>query len=430
VEDVISRQPKKTKRGGSAPAAAKKSHALTAFLDDVRQAVERSRKAWQSSARHWRGRAESIARRFARGEVSAALAAQIRRGKAALTHWRKAWMLATWRSTTVLSRSHTTWITGITGVLAVTLTGLFIWMSWHARSIVLSDTYISSSNLSLSVEQFVAHTIDSVDKSLLALTDDINAAGGSPDQPRSALAERVRRTSEMTGLAVIDAAGHVRSSSMPLAKRFETATDARYFTLARGASGIWLSVGGLAGQRTPTTHVIVASRRFNRPDGSFGGVVAATLNPEYMQRFFSTLTVGDDGMIALQSLDGTLLVQRPHIEADVGKNYGASVLFKGMLPWASSGVFPMQYESDGLWRIVGYQRVERLPLVVQVALAEDEALANWRHTTFIQAVVVIVMLGVLTLMAIVLNRQLEARQVANRKLRVTVGELDRARLAA
>ena len=359
-----------------------------------------------------------------------ALAARLRRGKAALTHSRKTWMLATRRSTTVLSRSHTTWIAGITGVLAVTLTGLFIWMSWHAHSIVLSDTYISSSNLSLSVEQFVAHTIDSVDKSLLALTEDINASGASLDQPRAALADRVRRTSELTGLAIVDTAGHVRSSSMPLAKRSESAAEAKYFTLARSGAGIWLSVGGLAGPHAPNDHVIVASRRFNRPNGSFGGVVAATLNPEYMQRFFSTLTVGDNGMIALQSLDGTLLVQRPHVEDEVGKNYGASVLFKGMLPWASSGVFPMKYESDALWRIVGYQRVERLPLVVQVALAEDEALANWRHTTFMQAVVVIVMLGVLALMAIVLNRQLEARQVANRKLRVTVGELERARVAA
>jgi two-component system cell cycle sensor histidine kinase PleC len=329
-----------------------------------------------------------------------------------------------------LSRSHTAWIAGITGTLAATLTGLFIWMSWHSHNIVLSDTYISSSNLALSVEQFVAHTVDSVDKSLTAVIEDIAANGASPQQPRATLAERVRRTPEMTALMIVDAAGHVRSSSAPLGKRKQNASDKKYFTSARGGTGIWLAVGEPVGPRAAGTHVIVASRRFNRPDGSFGGVVAATINPEYMERFFSTLTVGQHGVIALQTIDGTLLVQRPHIEADVGKNYGSSVLFKGMLPWASSGVFPMKYETDGLWRIVGYQRVERLPLVVQVALDEDEALANWRHTTVVQAIVVLVMLGVLGLMAVVLHRQLEARLVANRKLRVTVGELERARVAA
>jgi signal transduction histidine kinase len=312
----------------------------------------------------------------------------------------------------------------------VTLIGLFIWMSWHSRHIVLSDTYISSSNLSLSVEQFVAHTIDSVDKSLTAVIDDINANGASPDRPRAGLAERVHRTPEMTGLIIVGADGHVRASSMPLAKHAHNAADKRYFTLARSTAGISLAVNDPIAARASNTHVIVASRRFNRPDGSFGGVVAATINTDYMQRFFSTLTVGDHGLIALQTLDGTLLMQRPQVESDVGKNYGSSVLFKGMLPWASSGVFPMQYESDGLWRIVGYQRVERLPLVVEVALAEDEALANWRHTTIFQAIVVLFMLGVLGLMAIVLHRQLDARLAANRKLRATVGELERARVAA
>jgi two-component system, cell cycle sensor histidine kinase PleC len=406
------------------------ARSLTALLGRTRRALARWRKAWQRRAARWFARAEAARLRAAKSATVRALAARARHAKAVLSHARKAWILAAKRSAAALSRSHTAWITGITGALALTLTGLFIWMSWHSRHIVLSDTYISSSNLSLSVEQFVAHTIDSVDKALGAIIEDIQLNGAAPERPRAALAERVRRTPEVSGLIIVDAAGRVRSSSMPLARRAQNASDRKYFSLSRSSAGIWLAVSEPVGARAARTHVIVASRRFNRPDGGFGGVVAATINPDYMQRFFSTLTVGEHGVIALQTMDGTLLVQRPHVEGDVGKNYGSSVLFKGMLPWASSGVFPMQYETDHLWRIVGYQRVERLPLVVQVALAEDEALANWRHTTAIQAVVVLVMLGVLALMALVLHRQLDARLAANRKLRATVGELERARVAA
>jgi two-component system, cell cycle sensor histidine kinase PleC len=441
VEVVISRRSEKTGivaiaravaawAGRRDAAAADISRALTALRGRTKRALGRLRKAWQRRSASWRASADGAWRRLAKGTAGRALAAPTRRAKTVLAHARKSWMLALKRSAASLSRSHTAWIGGITAALALTLTSLFIWMSWHSRHIVLSDTYISSSNLSLSVEQFVAHTIDSVDKSLAAVIDDINTDGASPVRPRALLAERVRRTPEMTGLIIVGADGHVRSSSMPLAKRARNAADKRYFVLARGSAGVSLAVNDPIAARASDTHVIVASRRFNRPDGSFGGVVAATINPDYMQRFFSTLTVGDHGIIALQTLDGTLLVQRPQAESDIGKNYGSSVLFKGMLPWASSGVFPMQYESDGLWRIVGYQRVERLPLVVQVALAEDEALANWRHTTIFQAIVVVFMLGVLGLMAVVLHRQLDARLAANRKLRATVGELERARVAA
>jgi two-component system, cell cycle sensor histidine kinase PleC len=441
VEAVISQRSEKTKMPGIAQVLAALTAGIDAAMTDASRwaaalrsraghALARRHKVWRRHAKTAIARAEGARRRIANSSTARALAMRVRKAKAVLGHAYKTWMLSAKRSVATLSRSHTAWIAGITGTLAATLTGLFIWMSWHSHSIVLSDTYISSSNLALSVEQFVAHTVDSVDKSLTAVIEDIAANGASPQQPRATLAERVRRTPEMTALMIVDAAGHVRSSSAPLGRRMQNASDKKYFTSARGGTGIWLAVGEPVGPRAAGTHVIVASRRFNRPDGSFGGVVAATINPEYMERFFSTLTVGQHGVIALQTIDGTLLVQRPHIEADVGKNYGSSVLFKGMLPWASSGVFPMKYETDGLWRIVGYQRVERLPLVVQVALDEDEALANWRHTTVVQAIVVLVMLGVLGLMAVVLHRQLEARLVANRKLRVTVGELERARVAA
>ncbi|HEX6842596.1 MAG TPA: ATP-binding protein [Stellaceae bacterium] len=441
MEVVISRRSEKTGiagiaqavascRGAGATAVADTSRALAALGGRVRRTLGRQRKAWQRRSASWRASAERARRRLAKNATMRALAGRTRHAKAILAQARKSWMLALRRSAASLSRSHTAWISGITSALGVTLIALFIWMSWHSRHIVLSDTYISSSNLSLSVEQFVAHTVDSVDKSLTAVIDDINANGASPDRPRAVLAKLVRRTPEMTGLIIVGADGHVRSSSMPMAKRARNAADKKYFTLARSSAGISLAVNDPIAARGPATDVIVASRRFNLPDGSFGGVVAAIINPDYMQRFFSTLTVGDHGVIALQSLDGTLLMQRPQVESEVGKNFGASVLFKGMLPWASSGVFPMQYESEGLWRIVGYQRVEHLPLVVQVALGEDEALANWRHTTIFQAIVVFFMLGVLALMAIVLHRQLDARLAANRKLRATVGELERARVAA
>jgi two-component system, cell cycle sensor histidine kinase PleC len=441
VEVVISRRSEKTGiagiaqaiaawSGGRDAAVADMSRAMTALHARAKRALVRQRKAWQRRSASWRAGIDDARRRLAKSQLTRPFATRFRRARVMLAQAHKSWMVAVKRSAASLSRSHTAWISGITGALALTLTSLFIWMSWHSRHIVLSDTYISSSNLSLSVEQFVAHTVDSVDKALGAVIDDVNANGALPDRPRAALAERVRRTPEVTSLIIVDANGHVRSSSMPMAKHAQNAADKRYFALARGSAGVSLAVNDPLAARAPSTRVIVASRRFNRPDGSFGGVVAATINLDYMQRFFSTLTVGDHGVIALQTLDGTLLMQRPQVESDVGKNFGSSVLFKGMLPWASSGVFPMQYESDGLWRIVGYQRVERLPLVVQVALGEDEALANWRHTTIFQAIVVVFMLGVLALMAVVLHRQLDARLAANRKLRATVGELERARVAA
>jgi signal transduction histidine kinase len=90
----------------------------------------------------------------------------------------------------------------------------------------------------------------------------------------------------------------------------------------------------------------------------------------------------------------------------------------------------MRYESDGLWRIVGYQKVEKLPLVVQVALSRDEALANWSRITWLQAGAGTLILAILGMMAFGLNRQLQARMLAHSQLRETVRELENSRIAA
>jgi signal transduction histidine kinase len=308
---------------------------------------------------------------------------------------------------------------------------MFFWMSWHARQIVLADTYVSSSNLALSVEQFVARTVETIDLSLRVAVEEIGAEGTrTPDEGQALLAERVRQSPQMTSLMVIDSEGTLRFASAHPIKRWVNLAGTKYFTLARESSGLHFSVGDPVMPRVHGKHVIFVSRRLNRPDGSFGGVIAASLNPDYVLRFFYTLNVGQKGVIALETTDATLLVRRPYLEDFVGRNFSSSVLFKGMLPWASSGVFPMRYESDGLWRIVGYQKVEKLPLVVQVALSRDEALANWSRITWLQAGAGTLILAILGMMAFGLNRQLQARMLAHSQLRETVRELENSRIAA
>src|SRR6185312_12370775 len=328
-------------------------------------------------------------------------------------------------------RAQTAWIAGITVGIAAILAAMFFWMSWHARQIVLADTYVSSSNLALSVEQFVARTVETIDLSLRVAVEEIGAEGAkSPEEGRALLAERVRHSPQMTSLMVIGPDGNLRFASAQPSRRAVNLAGTRYFTWARESNGLHFSVGDPAMPSVHGKQVIFVSRRLSRPDGRFGCVIVASLNPDYVLQFFYTLNVGQKGIIALESTDGSLLVRRPYLEDFVGRNFSSSVLFKGMLPWASSGVFPMRYQSDGLWRIVGYQKVEKLPLVVQVALSRDEALANWSRTTWLQAGAGALILAILGMMAFGLNRQLQARMLAHSQLRDTVRELESSRIAA
>jgi signal transduction histidine kinase len=74
--------------------------------------------------------------------------------------------------------------------------------------------------------------------------------------------------------------------------------------------------------------------------------------------------------------------------------------------------------------------VEKLPLVVHVALSRDEALAHWRGTTLAQGGVGVVLLAAFCLLAALLHRELQGRMLAHGQLHTTVNELERARLVA
>jgi len=329
------------------------------------------------------------------------------------------------------SRLQTTLVLGGILFVTVTLTAMFLWMSCYTRRVVISDTYVSSSNLALSVEQFIARTIETVDLSLRVSVEEIGVdSTHTPEKVDALLADRVRQFPQISNLLILGPDGAVRFSSTPMPKHSLSSAEANCFVLARDNTGIRFTVEGPASPQFGSRHVIVAGQRFDGPGGKFAGVVLATVNSDYIMRFFYTLNIGDQGIIALETTDGTLLIRRPYVDDYIGKNFGSGVLFQGMLPWASSGVFPMQYQTDGRWRIVGYERVERLPLVVQVALSEDEALANWWYTTRVQAAAGIAILVIISTMSFRLNHELRARMLAHGYLRKTVRQLERARRRA
>src|SRR5690242_5209615 len=99
-------------------------------------------------------------------------------------------------------RPHTWWIIAITGALVAALIGMFAWTLAHSYEIIVNDTFDSGSNLALSVEQFVARGVTTIDLSLQAVGSEIDAG---PPRPRRALdallAARLKRLPEIAGLA-------------------------------------------------------------------------------------------------------------------------------------------------------------------------------------------------------------------------------------
>ena len=68
--------------------------------------------------------------------------------------------------------------------------------------------------------------------------------------------------------------------------------DRAYFQAHKAQNNLGLHISQPLVSRLLGSRMIVLSRRINKPDGTFGGVVLGTLNLSYFTRLFSQIDLG------------------------------------------------------------------------------------------------------------------------------------------
>jgi hypothetical protein len=80
----------------------------------------------------------------------------------------------------------------------------------------------------------------------------------------------------------------------------------------------------------------------------------------------------------LISPSGTLLVRRPFIEANVGRDMSQSGVF-AQLKQAPKGSVELASSTDGVMRLNSFERGQNYPIVIAVAQDMDDLLAPWKR---------------------------------------------------
>ena len=156
----------------------------------------------------------------------------------------------------------------------------------------------------------------------------------------------------------------------------------------------------------PGKWFIGISRRLSHPDGSFAGVVVASLRLSFFDELFRTAAAGSKGNITLTRTDGTLIMRWPYKEEYIGLNLSKSALYEH-LAHSPSGIFETNAATDGVHRLIAYNQVGDFPLVIGVGQSTDDIYSNWRQ----DGLIVVSLIGLLCVMAVVLTVHL-ARQLA------------------
>jgi PAS domain S-box-containing protein len=158
--------------------------------------------------------------------------------------------------------------------------------------------------------------------------------------------------------------------------------DRDFFVRLRdGAAAPWV-MSSAAMDRATGGWIVYLARRYQRPDGSFGGVVFAGIEMQKFAQMLSGINVDAHGALALRDGNLALVVRHP-APAKAGLAFGESAVsseFKQMIDAGQSeGTFFAVPSPDDIDRVVSFRRVSGYPLYVVAALAKDDYLAQWRR---------------------------------------------------
>ncbi|MDD5297816.1 MAG: ATP-binding protein [Rhodocyclaceae bacterium] len=241
-------------------------------------------------------------------------------------------------------------------------------------------------NIAGAVDQSVANSIEKIDLSLRMVADEMErqlAGKGLDERFMTALLERFeQRLPDVENLRVVDAEGLIILGSRVSRKDRISVADRDYFTHHRGHADGGLHISKPMVGRVLKKYLIPFVRRYNRPDGSFGGVVFATISEDHFTQLLSRFNLGRYGTVILRDADFGLITRIPAIpDQQAGKigDKGVSPEFRKLVgTGATSATYYLTNSPDGFERVLSYRRLVGAPMMIIVGMASQDYLAGWR----------------------------------------------------
>ena len=308
---------------------------------------------------------------------------------------------------------------GLLACFCLLLAGLQGWSAWHAYDAVQEDSRVATTNMARALATHAETSIKLGDAVLAEMVERIEHDGlGAAATARltGRLRAITRDVGELHGLFVYGPDGRWLTSSLPRPMQGNN-FDREYFQFHLLHSGGGTHVGVPVRSRSTGVWILPLSRRIEAPDGSFAGVVLATLNLAWFGRFYESFDVGEHGTILLALDNGTLIYRRPFRDDQVGMDIRNGSIWQRIQRDGYVGSVVEAPKIDNIERLYSYRHLQGFPLFVASGQATDELLAGWRRTTVQTGVLGAAALVLLACGGVALVRQIRIRDRLERDLR-------------
>ncbi len=276
-------------------------------------------------------------------------------------------------------------------------------------------------NYALLFQENVLRSLGEIDKTLLYLRRRVEALKDTTDYQRIVESTDVH-SDIIVQVAIADSKGIARASNAvkELAKPIDI-SDREHFKFQVNNTSDTLFISTPVVGRASGKWSVQLTRRFLNKDGTFAGIVIASMDPAYFTSFYDQVNLGADTSVAMIGSDGVVRSEGGGAIAQLalGQDMSGTDLFK-RLQNTSDGTFvePRSTAEDSL--VVSARRVSGYPLWVTVSTKERQiyqsAWSSLRRNVLIAA-----FLTALVLLALekILRAEARAEQKA-RQLQLTL----------
>jgi len=289
----------------------------------------------------------------------------------------------------------------------------------HERANTFASIQDINSKIVLSDVVRIRSLLASLDKVLLVVRKDFVEKPGLTQQ------ELLRRLDEMKvdhelspRVSMVDVSGYIVLSSARNVNDAQpriNVADREFFQAHKTDPNDQLHVGAPIQSRATGKWVLPLTRRITKQDGSFGGVLNMTVDPDLFTDPFVKTSMGPDATRAIMGRNGYTLLRLNGGNLVYGGDTRKSQLFTE-LKKAAVGCYTAVAASDGIQRSVCYRTIDPYDIIIlagsSVAGMEGEVHAKVRGYIGAAALVgvLIVVLSCLLIFGVLRQRKLLASQ--------------------
>ncbi|MFN4089725.1 MAG: ATP-binding protein [Alphaproteobacteria bacterium] len=319
-------------------------------------------------------------------------------------------------------------IVGLVAALCVLCVALAVWTLSEARKAALDEGLDRTAGRALMLEYHASLMLAGVEQFLESAAEKVVVTPAGEDfAPTLArfLAEAAARLPQLRRVEILNTEGVAYTGEPSAEAPPPTYATAAFFRSHTADPSSRQLVVEPAPDLRIAGESLQLSRRLDRVDGSFAGVLLAEIDMNYLRELYARLRPVPDDSVALVTTAGRMVLRVPFDPAYVGRDFSHGEMLSRQVPQAAAGTFRTVSPVDGRMRLIGYRTVPGYPLVVFATSAEDRVLAGWRASFVWYALVIAGLLLLVGVSAVHTVREVRQRRAAERTAQEALADLTR-----